>query len=43
MYHLGANLDRILSVTVYGPVGMISDELPYILPHIYHILYMRIH
>lgn len=41
--HLGANLDRILSVMVYGPVRMISDELLYILPHIYHILYIYIH
>lgn len=28
VYHVGANLDRIISVIVYRPVGMISDELP---------------
>ena len=37
VYHLGANLDRIISVIVYRPVGMISGELPQILPHTYTV------
>lgn len=40
-YHPGADLDRILFVTVYGPVGTIPGELPCIVPHMYQTVHMH--
>lgn len=41
IYHLGADLYRILFITAYGPGGKVSDELP----SYYHtyILYISTH
>lgn len=41
VYHPGADLDRSLFVTVYGPVGTIPGELPCIVPHMYQTVHMH--